>query len=282
MALQLYLEFDKFAKSVGLKVGLSAGQRSLKDEQSIIMNNNLSSIYQSPFNKSRGENKNDDNKDKTSIDILICTPGRLVDHLNHTQGLNLKNLEFLVLDEADRLLMEGSYSDWLFRVYHILESRQMIEKHKFESQRNSVKCNKTKFKKYNNKICLTSRKSSHYEYKPYLLKILLSATLTHNPKIISSLKLKNPLYFGSSTDKQYLIPSSIEQNFICCFATHKLCNFISLIDILQQEKKSAVCFCQTVEVAHRYNHVPFSLFISFSFCNDESSHLHLISDDGYR
>jgi ATP-dependent RNA helicase DDX49/DBP8 len=37
--------------------------------------------------------------------IVICTPGRLVDHLRTNRGdLYLKRLKFLVLDEADRLL----------------------------------------------------------------------------------------------------------------------------------------------------------------------------------
>ena len=36
--------------------------------------------------------------------VLICTPGRLVDHLEKTKTLVLKNLKNLVLDEADRLL----------------------------------------------------------------------------------------------------------------------------------------------------------------------------------
>lgn len=36
--------------------------------------------------------------------LIICTPGRLVDHLENTKGFNLKALKFLVLDEADRLL----------------------------------------------------------------------------------------------------------------------------------------------------------------------------------
>ncbi len=36
--------------------------------------------------------------------IIVCTPGRLVDHLENTKGFNMKNLKYLVMDEADRLL----------------------------------------------------------------------------------------------------------------------------------------------------------------------------------
>jgi ATP-dependent RNA helicase DDX47/RRP3 len=36
--------------------------------------------------------------------IIIGTPGRVVDHLTNTKGFHLKNLKFLVFDEADRLL----------------------------------------------------------------------------------------------------------------------------------------------------------------------------------
>jgi ATP-dependent RNA helicase DDX47/RRP3 len=36
--------------------------------------------------------------------VIVCTPGRLVDHLENTKGFNLKALKYLILDEADRLL----------------------------------------------------------------------------------------------------------------------------------------------------------------------------------
>ncbi|KAL4866983.1 ATP-dependent rRNA helicase rrp3 [Aspergillus spectabilis] len=36
--------------------------------------------------------------------VIVATPGRLMDHLENTKGFSLRNLKYLVLDEADRLL----------------------------------------------------------------------------------------------------------------------------------------------------------------------------------
>lgn len=36
-------------------------------------------------------------------DIIIATPGRLIDHLENTPSFSLNNIEILILDEADRL-----------------------------------------------------------------------------------------------------------------------------------------------------------------------------------
>ncbi|TFK30462.1 ATP-dependent RNA helicase drs1 [Coprinopsis marcescibilis] len=40
-------------------------------------------------------------------DVVLATPGRLIDHIRNSPGFNLDSLDILVLDEADRMLSEG-------------------------------------------------------------------------------------------------------------------------------------------------------------------------------
>ena len=47
-------------------------------------------------------------------DVVIATPGRLVDHIKNTPTFSLETIEVLILDEADRLL--GNDSRELFNV----------------------------------------------------------------------------------------------------------------------------------------------------------------------
>ena len=41
------------------------------------------------------------------LNLLVGTPGRLLDHLQNTKGFVYKNLGCLVMDEADRCLEIG-------------------------------------------------------------------------------------------------------------------------------------------------------------------------------
>ena len=45
-------------------------------------------------------------RNEAAVDVLICTPGRLLEHLSSTQGFHLSGVRWLVLDEADKLLDE--------------------------------------------------------------------------------------------------------------------------------------------------------------------------------
>lgn len=39
---------------------------------------------------------------RKGMNILVCTPGRLLDHIKNTNSLSLSKVKWLVLDEADR------------------------------------------------------------------------------------------------------------------------------------------------------------------------------------
>ena len=54
-------------------------------------------------------------------DIVVTTPGRLIDYLQQSADFSLRKLRFLVIDEADRLLSQ-SFQDWVPRVLDALET----------------------------------------------------------------------------------------------------------------------------------------------------------------
>lgn len=61
------------------------------------------------------------------VNLLIATPGRLLDHLQNTEGFVFKNLKALVIDEADRILEVG-FEDEMRQIVKILpkEDRQTM------------------------------------------------------------------------------------------------------------------------------------------------------------
>lgn len=106
---------------------------------------------------------------RSKADILITTPGRLVDHLNSTPGFNLDDVKWLVVDEADRLLNE-SYQEWIEVVSPALTSNSAT------AQRDRL---------------LRSMRMS--PPRRQVRKILLSATMTSDISKLNSLGLVKPL-----------------------------------------------------------------------------------------
>ncbi|KAF4585682.1 ATP-dependent RNA helicase dbp6 [Ophiocordyceps camponoti-floridani] len=105
--------------------------------------------------------------DSTSrVDILICTPGRLVDHLEQTPGFTLNHLRWLVVDEADKLL-SLSFQGWLDRVQERIRCPS------------STGC------------CFGARDSPH-EPRSGVRKVVVSATLTRDPGLLHRLSLRRP------------------------------------------------------------------------------------------
>ncbi|MFT6778463.1 MAG: ATP-dependent RNA helicase RhlE, partial [Paraglaciecola sp.] len=62
---------------------------------------------------------------KGGIDILISTPGRLIEHLE-LSNVNLANAEFVVLDEADRMLDMGFIADVQNILQYTAKKRQTL------------------------------------------------------------------------------------------------------------------------------------------------------------
>lgn len=58
-------------------------------------------------------------------DIVVCTPGKMMAHINMGY-VKLKNLRYLVLDEADRMLDMGFYDDIMFIIKHLPPKRQNL------------------------------------------------------------------------------------------------------------------------------------------------------------
>ncbi|QCE14097.1 ATP-dependent RNA helicase DDX18/HAS1 [Vigna unguiculata] len=57
------------------------------------------------------------------VNLLVATPGRLLDHLQNTKGFVYKNLKCLMIDEADRIL-EANFEEEMKQIINILPKKR--------------------------------------------------------------------------------------------------------------------------------------------------------------
>ncbi|KDN48629.1 hypothetical protein RSAG8_02616, partial [Rhizoctonia solani AG-8 WAC10335] len=187
LAVQVRETFDAIAKGRGLKIATATGQHSFAHEQSQLVNTSPpSAVHPAPQYHSK-------------VDILICTPGRLTDHLHGTPGFTLEHLRFLVIDEADRLITQ-SFQDWLA---HVLEATQPPKSNFPVTELDEP-------------------------YHSSCQKLLFSATLTHDPSKIVPLGLRDPRYFVvgdqsgvGAEEETFAFPATLSEHMCVCSPADK-------------------------------------------------------------
>lgn len=101
LAMQTYTECLKFTKTLGIKVVCAYGGAPIKDQIADL---------------------------KRGAEIVICTPGRMIDLLLANSGrvTNLKRVTYLVLDEADRMFDMGFGPQVLKIIGNIRPDKQAV------------------------------------------------------------------------------------------------------------------------------------------------------------
>ncbi|KAL8800839.1 MAG: hypothetical protein Q9182_004899 [Xanthomendoza sp. 2 TL-2023] len=73
-----------------------------------------------------GKNLQEERERLGRMNILVCTPGRMLQHMDQTATFEIDNLQMLVLDEADRILDMGFQSTVDAIVEHLPKERQTL------------------------------------------------------------------------------------------------------------------------------------------------------------
>ncbi|ODV89004.1 hypothetical protein CANCADRAFT_58047 [Tortispora caseinolytica NRRL Y-17796] len=115
---------DKISRSSGLFAIVIVPTRELAAQIYNVLESLISCChYIVPTPVTGGEKKKSEkSRLRKGVNILIATPGRLVDHLQHTTSLDVSQVRYLVLDEADRLMELGFKPDIDFIISRLTSS----------------------------------------------------------------------------------------------------------------------------------------------------------------
>lgn len=80
---------------------------------------------------------------RKGLNILVATPGRLVDHLENTKALDVSNVRWLVLDEGDRLVDLGFEEDITKIVKTLDQKKRRSARPGLPEKRTTVLCSAT-------------------------------------------------------------------------------------------------------------------------------------------
>ncbi|KAJ3202168.1 ATP-dependent RNA helicase dbp6, partial [Clydaea vesicula] len=238
LAIQVKQSFENFKKGTNLQVYLITGQQNFETEK-----HHLNSV---------------------KIDILISTPGRLLDHIK--EGcVNLEHLRFLVIDEADRLLNQ-KYKDWLenlFNYINLKNNDNLTSTEKFNKNINfdvdefGLPISKVKTFRYNGFNDLEKFDTGIISHYTPLQKLLFSATLTRDPSKLAKLNLNNPKYIqiiNDDNDKDsniiFQTPENLTEKIVVIKDNAK--KPLILLHLLIDLKLTGVLvFAKSIEAAHR-------------------------------
>lgn len=104
LAQQIYTEVVKFSKGLGIDVAPIYGGMNLHDQVLLLQGHK---------------------KRNPRCDVVICTPGRIIDHLKK-KHVSFMNVSMVVLDECDRMLQMGFEPQVHSIVGQIRPDRQML------------------------------------------------------------------------------------------------------------------------------------------------------------
>ena len=165
-----------------------------------------------------------------STNIIIATPGRLLQHCEQTAYLDLSSsLQMLVLDEADRILDMG-FSNQIKRILEYLPKQQQ------QQQGNNF---------------VTSGPLHPQMQHGRRQTMLFSATQTRDVKSLIKLSLHEPEYIGVHDHENFLTPDSLQQSYVVVPIEHKLNAIYSFIKA-HLKSKCIVFFstCAQVRFVH--------------------------------
>ncbi|KAJ2709763.1 ATP-dependent RNA helicase dbp6 [Coemansia spiralis] len=237
LARQVGEEFAFFCEGTDLRVGLATGDVPLAKEQAMLVD------AAAPL--AGGSSR---------VDILVCTPGRLVDHLSATPNFTLQHLEFWVMDEADRLLGEA-YQEWLPKAQASIEATATA------AGAASARAAREAAVPVPGASTRRSREPGLgvlARAAPRIQKLLFSATLTQDPAKIARLRLVRPQYIcvtgksgggGGGDSGAFAFPSTLDEFYSTCPVDEKPLWLIYLL--WERQIRGGICFTKSLEAAHR-------------------------------